>query len=148
MAVKNVSTKEKTIRGMAALFDSDAYVIDKCIMYGNYDGDFDVVVSNILDLYKPYFDMFLDEIEIDKKYFYQPAAFAEHYYGTPDLDFLVLYFAGMKSLFEFTREKIKVLPPTRLLDINRIFVEYKSAIKESYNNPTQYIEPALVEIKK
>ena len=61
------------------------------------------------------------EMEVPKKFYYQPAAFAENYYGTADLDFLVLYFAKMTSLFEFTKPKIKVLPSSRLLEINRLY---------------------------
>lgn len=148
MPVNNVSSKEKTIKGMYSLLESDTYTIDKVIKYCKYDNDIIVSFGNILDNYKDYFDQFLEEITLDPKFYYQPAAFAESYYGTPDLDFLVLYFANMTTLFQFNTKKIKVLPPSRLLEINRLFIEYKSIVKDSYSSPTEYIEEPLVKIKK
>ena len=120
MSVKNVSSNEKTIKGMYQLLDSDNYTIDKFIYYCTYNGnEFQIQLGNILDNYRDYFDRFLIKMSVPEKFFYQPAAFAENYYGTPDLDFLVLYFAKMSSLFDFTQSEITVLPKDKILEINR-----------------------------
>lgn len=138
--VSNISNNDKTIKTMFTDLDSDNYTIDKILLYCNYNNENLVSFENILDNYRDYFDQYLVEVELPKRFYYQPAAFAENYYGTPDLDFLVLYFAKMLSMFEFKTEKIKVLPKSRLLEINKLFVEYKTIVTESYKHPTGFIE--------
>lgn len=143
MAVKNVSSDAKTVKDMYALLPSDNYIIDNILYYIKYKRTDDlteatVELGNILDNYRDYFEKYTVEVDVPKKFYYQPAAFAENYYGTPDLDFLVLYFARMSSLFDFTKSKIKVIPRNRLLEINRLFINYKDEVLESYNNPKEY----------
>ena len=149
MAVTNISSKEKTIKNMYQLLDSDNYTVDKFIFYCKYNGDdVQVELGNILDNYRDYFDQFLISMTIPEKFFYQPAAFAENYYGTPDLDFLVLYFAKMNSLFQFNKKEIKVLPKDKILEINRLMVQYKEAVTKSYNEPSKYLEETYLKIYK
>ena len=141
MAVTNVSDKEKTIKSMYSLLDSDVYSIDKTILYCTYeDTGYMIPIENILDNYRDYLDTKLVDADVPESMFYQPAAFAEMYYGTPALDFLVLYFAKMVSMFEFKKERIKVLPKAELLKINKLFVTYKEAVDESYKNPKKIIK--------
>ena len=144
MAIVNVSTSEKTLKSMYQLFDADNYTIDKFITYCEYGKEgYQVQLGNILDEYRDYFEQFLIETDVPQKFFYQPAAFAENYYGTPDLDFLVLYFSKINSLFDFNKKIIKILPKDKLLEINRLAVQYRERIKESYENPTKYIQEEL-----
>lgn len=149
MSVVNISSKEKTIKTMYQLLDSDNYTIDKFIYYCEYNGDdYQVELGNILDNYRDYFEQFLITMTIPDKFFYQPAAFAENYYGTPDLDFLVLYFAKMQTLFQFNKSEIKVLPKDKILEINRLIVQYKESVLESYKNPSKYLEETYLKIYK
>lgn len=144
--VVNGSSKEKTVKNMFALLDNDNYTIDKTLLYCDYnETGFQIEFSNIMNNYRDYFEQYLEEMEIPERFFYQPAAFSENYYGTPDLDFVVLYFAKMKSLFEFTKKKIKVLPKSRLLELNRLFIEYKEEVKDSYEHPTPFVEDTILQ---
>ena len=140
MAISNVSNKEKTIKSMYSLLDSDIYSIDKALLYCKYDSDQIVQFENILDNYRDYLETRLIDADVPKSMYYQPAAFAEMYYGTPDLDFLVLYFARMVSLFDFKKSKIKVLPKAELLKVNKLFITYKKTVENSYKYPTEYIK--------
>lgn len=138
--IKNASQNENTLKSMISVMDSDNYTIDKALLYCTYDNEnFHVAYLNILDDYADYFEQYLETIEVPKKYFYQPAAFAENYYGSADLDFLILYFAKMTDLSEFNRDKIKILPKSRLVEINRLFVQYRDYVKEKYNNPDKFM---------
>ena len=132
--ITNPSTKEKTIRMMYQLLSGDVWNADKFIKYGNYLGTADIVDENILDNYFDYFE--LEDIEVPEKFFYQPAAFAEYIYGSPDLDFIVLYFSKIPSMCEFNKKKIKILSPARLTELNKIAVKYKEQIDYSYSYPT------------
>lgn len=141
MAVSNASDKATTVKNMFMLLDSDNYTIDRAILYCNYNEfDMDIVYENIMDKYRDYFEKYLVEVDVPEKFYYQPAAFAEYYYGTPGLDFLILYFAKMKSLFEFKKPTISALPKSRLTELNRLFTKYSSEVTANYKNPTEYIE--------
>ena len=137
--VSNISNSDKTIKSMYMDIDSDNYTIDKTLLYCNYNDENIISFGNIMDNYRDYFEQYLVEVDVPKKFFYQPAAFAENYYGTPDLDFLVLYFAKILTLFDFNKEKIKVLPKSRLLELNKLFIQYKGEVDKSYREPTQFI---------
>lgn len=139
MAVTNASDNEKTIKNMLTVIDSDNYTVDKTLIYSNYNNLSIASFENILSKYYDYFETELIDVDVPKRFYYQPAAFAENYYGTPGLDFLVLYFAKMTSLFEFTKPRIKVLPSNKIPEINRLFTEYKSTVDGSYRNPTTFI---------
>jgi len=140
MAITNISSNEKTVKNMFQVLPDDNYTIDKILYYCKYNSDVQVELGNILDNYRDYFEKYLIEMDIPENFYYQPAAFAENYYGTPDLDFIVLYFADMQTLFDFKKPRIKVLDKTRLLELNRLFVTYKERVSDSYNNPTQYMK--------
>jgi len=135
---KNGSNIEKTIKNKMRLMAGDFWTVDNISLYSNY---LDIAIlpdGFILDSYKDYFEQYLEEIELKEEFHYSPTLFSEIYYGTPDLDFLVLYFAGIPSLFEFDSNKIKVLPITILTDLNKLIVVYKNTVKESKVNPTEY----------
>jgi len=140
MAFSSPSSKEKTVKNIISVLDSDNYSIDKTILYCNYNGLNYISFGNILDSYRDYFNQYLVETSLSKKFYYQPAAFAENYYGTASLDFLVLYFANITSLFDFNVPKIKVLPKSKLIEINKLFTQFKITVEDSYKNPVSYIE--------
>lgn len=149
MAITNVSSKEKTIKNMYQLLASDNYIVDNFIYYCKYNtDDYQIELGNILDDYRDYFEQYLEEADVDKDFYYQPAAFAENYYGTPDLDFLVLYFAKISTMFEFDMPKIMVLPRDRMLEINRLMITYRNEIEKSYENPTKYLEETYLKVYK
>lgn len=138
MAVKNSSSGATTIKAMYELMPSDKWTLDKCLLYCNYDNAAVVQCDLLLDKYYSYFEQYLIEIDVDEKYYYQPALFANDYYGDPELDFLVLYFANMTSLFDFTKPKIKVLNYAYLQDINKLFTNYKTVVEDNKKNPPLY----------
>lgn len=142
----NSSSKEKTVKSMYSALSSDNWTIDKVTLYAKYNNKCIVPAGNILDNYNDYFSQFLEDANVDKKFYYQPAAFSENYYGTPDLDFIVLYFARMFSLFEFNKPVIKVLPKTKLVELNKLLVQYKNKVENSKANPTEYIKQSEVEV--
>ena len=145
----NKSNKEKTIKSELIASRGDAWKIDNFSLYSNYLGEVILPDGFILDEYRDYFDNLLQEIDLDEKYHYSPTLFAEDYYGTPDLDFIVLYFARMKTLFEFNTEKIKILPVSAMVDMNKLMVHYKEQVTQSRNNPPVYEEfDALEEVKQ
>ena len=145
MAVSNASSMQNTIKDMVDMMDRDNYTIDKTLTYCRYKTmSSQVVLGNILDNYRDYFEQFLIEEKLDKKYWNQPAYFAEDYYGTPDLDFIVLYFAKISTLFDFKKDKIKVLPRSRIPELNKLFVEYRTIVKNSYNNPLIYYNDTVL----
>lgn len=141
----NISNNEKTLKTMFQVMDSDNWSIDRFILYSNYNGNV-MITGNILDNYRDYFEQFLITVDLDRKFYYQPMAFSNYYYGTPDLDFLVLYFASIPTLFEFNKEKIKILPKTKLEDIIRLANFYKENVEESRVNPTKYLPSSTTEI--
>lgn len=149
MSVVNISTKEKTIKNMYQLLSDDNYIIDRFIYYCKYNSDdTQIELGNILDNYRDYFEKYVITMDVPEKFYYQPAAFAENYYGTPDLDFLVLYFAKMNSMFQFNKPKIKVLPKDKILEINRLVIKYKEDVQKSYEEPTQYLEETFLKVYK
>lgn len=132
----NQSSREKTVKSMFQLLKNDVWTIDRTLLYSYYDKSNIYVVGNILDNYRDYFDQFLEEVELPERFYYQPAAFSEYLYGTPDLDFLILYFARIATMLDFKKPKIMVLPRTRLTEINKLMTEYKNVVDNSYNNPS------------
>ena len=145
---RNNSNKEKTFKNKMRAMPGDFWVIDNISLYSNY---LDIAIlpdGLILDDYRDYFEQFLETIELDEKYHYTPTLFDYDYYGAAELDFLVLYFANMSSLFEFNTKTISVLPPTSLVDLNKLVVEYKNDVKNSKLNPIKYEEFPSIEINK
>jgi len=136
--IKNSSNSEKTIKTTIAEIPSDIWTIDKLQYYMNYNNIAILPESFLINDFDDYFENYLDEIDLDQKYFYSPSYFAEDYYGTPDVDFLVLYFAKIPTLFEFNKSKIKVLQSGKMKEINQIITKYKISVAESKDNPTKF----------
>ena len=137
----NPSNKEKTLNTMVAQLPKDTWTLENFEMFCNYKNISLIPSGWILDDYRDYFEVngFIEEIDLDKKYYYSPAMFAEDYYGTADLDFMVLYFAKKTSLFEFNTKKIKALIPERLKDINKIILARKNDLQANNDNPPMYL---------
>ncbi len=138
MAVKNNSESARTVKAMWDSMPSDNWSIDRSLTYCCYDEASIVQDDLILDKYYSYFEQFLVEIEIDEKYYYSPQLFANDYYGDPGLDYIVLYFAGMTSNFDFVRPKIKVLEYSHLKELNQLYTFYKKTIDNNKINPSVY----------
>ena len=136
----NHSNKASSVYEELQYLSNDTWSLDNLLMFCNYQKMSVLPDFSILDEYSDYLyqEDFLETVELDEKYYYSPQAFAEDYYGTADLDFLVLYFARIDSIFSFNRKKITVLKRERLADINRIIVKNKERIKENRSNPTLY----------
>ena len=136
----NHSNKASSVYEEFQSLSNDTWSLDNLLMFCNYQKMSVLPDFSILDEYSDYLyqEDFLETVELDEKYYYSPQAFAEDYYGTADLDFLVLYFARIDSIFSFNRKKITVLKRERLADINRIIVKNKERIKENRSNPTLY----------
>jgi hypothetical protein len=137
MAIKNNSNSQKTVKSTLKSIPGDFWTIDSVSMFCSYKGRIVVPDGIILDDYRDYFENFLEDAEVPESMFYSPSLFSELVYGTPDLDFLVLYFAKMSSLFEFNESRIKVLPLTSLLDLNKLIVEMREEVRESKSNPNE-----------
>ena len=136
--VKNFSSSQKTLKSVLQASQSDAWCIDRCILYGNYL-DMSVLPDGlILDDYYDYFETLLKDVEVPEKYYYSPTGFAEYYYGDAQLDFLVLYFACIPTLFEFNKPVIKAFPPEYLKELNKLTTYKKKEVQESRSNPTEY----------
>ena len=136
----NHSNKASSVYEEFQSLSNDTWSLDNLLMFCNYQKISILPDFSILDEYSDYLQQedFIETVELDEKYYYSPQAFAEDYYGTADLDFLVLYFARIDSIFSFNRKKITVLKRERLADINRIIVKNKERIKENRSNPTLY----------
>lgn len=136
----NHSNKASSVYEEFQSLSNDTWSLDNLLMFCNYQTISILPDFSILDEYSDYLQQedFIETVELDEKYYYSPQAFAEDYYGTADLDFLVLYFARIDSMFSFNRKKIRVLKRERLSDINRIIVKNKERVKENRSNPTVY----------
>jgi hypothetical protein len=145
MAAKNQSNNEKTVKTTLRTMPADFWTVDNVSLYCNYKDLIILPDGFILDEYRDYFENFLEEVDLGEQFHYSPSLFSQVYYGTPDLDFLVLYFAKIPTLFEFNQPKIRILPLTALLDLNKLIVESKQLIRDSKKDPTVYQE--LEEIK-
>jgi hypothetical protein len=143
---KNNSNSEKTIKNMLRAYPSDFWNIDAVSMYSNYLGIAIMPDGFILDDYRDHFENFLDVIPLEEKFHYSPSLFAETYYGTADLDFLVLYFANMNTLFDFNTPTIRVLPKSALLDLNKLIVAFKEEVKQSKNSPKEYVNIEAIKL--
>ena len=119
--------------------NTDTFCVDNLILYMNYLNIAQIPTGYILDDYREYFDSLLVETEVPETYFYEPAAFAKYLYGSPELDFLVLYFSKIQTALDFNKTKIKILPPERLADINQLILLNKDKVTESKENPTTYL---------
>ena len=138
MAYKNLSSNAVSIRKMMTSFNSDLWDIDRVLYYCEYRKSAIVQTDILLNKYRNYFDQYLDTITLDPKYYYNPQRFAEDFYGDASLDFLVLYFTNMTSLFDFNTATIKVLSYDKLKDFNKLVIKYKADIDDSKKNPTEY----------
>jgi hypothetical protein len=138
MASRNQSNNEKTVKTTLLTMQNDFWTIDNVSLYCNYLNKAILPDGFILDEYRDYFENFLVEVNVSEDYYYSPSMFSEAQYGTPDLDFLIMYFAKISSLFEFNQPKIKILPLSSLTDLNKLIVQNKFNIRQSKTNPTTY----------
>jgi len=137
---KNKSDREKTIKSQILEMEGDFWKIDAVETLANYTNRAIIPDGLILDDFRDYFENFIEEIPLDPKYHYSPTWFAEDYYGSADLDFLVLYFAKIPTLFEFNTATINVISKSALTDLNKLMVQYRSIITDSRANPKDYQE--------
>lgn len=138
MAFKNVSNNEKTVKNMYRMGSSDNWTLARTTVFMKYQTNTIIPYYNILDNFRDYFIPKLVTINLDEKFYYQPTKFAEYYYGDPLLDWIVLYFSNIPTLFEFNKPTIKVLPVTCMNDINQIIVKYRNTVAQSNTNPINF----------
>lgn len=138
MAYRNVSNSEKTIKNIHQMGSSDSWELSRVTMFMKYQKNTIFPYYNILDNYRDYFDKHLVEVEVDEKFFYSPTSFADYYYGDSLLDWLVLYFARISTLFDFNKKRIKVLPVDYMNEVNQIIVKYRSEVTENNNHPIEF----------
>jgi hypothetical protein len=148
MAARNRSNAEKTVKSTIRSIPSDTWTIDKLTVLCVYKDGVVLPEGFILDDFRDYFDQFVEEVYLPEEYWYSPSRFAESLYGTPDLDFLVLYFAKIPTLFEFNRPRITVLPATSLPDLNKLIVDRRSEVSSSRSDPREYTELEEIELPR
>ncbi len=136
--VKNASESCTTVKEMYDKMPSDVWSIERGLYRCAYEDASVVQYTMLLDKYQNYLSQYLVEVDVDPKYYYCPSMFAEDYYGDPGLDYLVLYFANITTLFDFDKPKIKVLDAKNIRDINSIYTRYKEDIRDSKSNPPSY----------
>lgn len=141
--VKNNADNENSIKNAIEQSKFDTWNDRSMYTYCNYRDKMIVQEKFILEDYKNAFLDELEEIELPKEYWYQPAAFANYYYGTPELDFLVLYFAGIETMLDFNKEKIKVLPVHLVRTLLTIIEKHKDDVERSIQNPPTYYDTTL-----
>jgi hypothetical protein len=146
MAARNQSNSEKTVKSTLRVMPADTWTIDNVTLVCSYRDQIVLPEGFILDDYRDYFEQFLQEVDVPEEFFYSPTRFAESVYGTPDLDFLVLYFSGIMTAFEFNKPRIRILPATSLRDINRLIVEKRGEVRSSRQNPREYTELQEIEV--
>ena len=145
MPIKNTSDSAKTVKAMLTSFSSDSWSIDgtmEYIGYNNGENTNIITAYSILDNYRSFFENpsnnYVEEVDVDKKYYQNVSAFSEYYYGTSGLYWLILYFSKIPSNMKFTKPRITVLRYDALGLLNKLLVKYKDDIIESKNNPTTY----------
>jgi hypothetical protein len=148
MSAKNQSNNERTVKSTLRVIPADFWIIDNVTTFCNYKGSVVLPDGFILDEFRDYFENFLEDVDVPESFYYSPTLFSEVQYGTPDLDFLVLYFAKIPSMFEFNQPKIKFLPLTSLLDLNKLIVEYRTKVQSLKKNPTEYPEISEIELPR
>ena len=102
-----------------------------------YMGRMEVYFKNIISDHFEYFSTLLEDFNVSPDYFYSPSKLSNDLYGTPDLDFLILYFSNTTHPSEFNKTKIKILPESKLeLILNGLKNLYSG---EVYNNRVNII---------
>lgn len=143
--IKNYSSSQKTLKSQMMAFTSDVWCLDRVSLYSNYFNQVIIPDGYILDDYFDYFETVLVDMEVPEKYYYSPTGFAEYLYGDPALDFIVLYFSKIPTLFNFDKPVIKVLPPTLLKELNKLLMVKKKEVDASRENPKAYQEFADIQ---
>lgn len=135
---KNASESETAVKEMYDKLPNDMWSIERGLHRCVYESASIVQLYTILDRYQSYLSQYLVEVDVDSKYYYSPSMFAEDYYGDPGLDYLVMYFANITTMFDFDKPKIKVLDAKRIRDINKLYTHYRTEIQENEKNPPDY----------
>lgn len=138
MSYTNVSNKESTVKKQFSAMESDNWSLRRTEIFIRYQTNTVIPYESILDNYRDYLDKYLVTVTLERKYWLQPAAFADHYYGDPGLDWMVLYFAKIPTLFEFNKKTIKVLPLTKMAEVNQILVKKRDDVNKSNSDPKTY----------
>lgn len=145
--IQNPYSGIQTVYDFARLLLNNTSIdVKDFFIQANYDNQIIFKYKNILLDYYDYFKEELETIDLEKQYHYQPALLSEKLYGTPDLDFAILFFAGITNVKDFDRPKIKVLPASKVGDLIKIKSIANQRVKESLTNPQVYVaEPLLQE---
>lgn len=142
----NRSDNKSTIKEAIDISEFDTWNDNKMYTLCNYRNEFIVPDEFILDGYKKILSTELIEVPLKEEFRYQPAAFSADYYGTPELDFLVMYFSGIHTLLDFDKPKIKVLPEHMIRKLLEIVEKNKDKVEESKTNPNVVHDTTLYRI--
>ena len=112
-----------------------------------YDNEYIISKPYILMDYLPFFKQYSIRIELEQKYHQKPNLFAYDYYGSSELEWLVLFISGIGSPIDFNTNHIDVLPVNILTDINKLIVISKDEVNNSKYNPVK-IERPLIDLSK
>lgn len=148
MAARNQSNREKTVKSTLRAIPADTWTVDNVTLLCSYKDQIVLPEGFILDDYRDHFEQFLEEVDLPEEFWYSPTMFSESIYGTPDLDFLVLYFAGIPTLFDFNKPRIRILPPTALADLNKLIVDRRPEVRQSRVRPREYVELEEIQLPK
>lgn len=144
--IQNPFTNIHTIYDYARLLLNNTSIDAKdFFIQANYADQVLFKYKNILLDYYDYFEGELEDFDLEAQYHYQPALLSEKLYGTPDLDFAILFFAGVTSVKDFDKPRIKILPASKVGDLIKIKSIANQRVKESLDNPEVYLVEPLIQ---
>jgi hypothetical protein len=111
--------------------------------YTVYNDSILVAKPTILNHFLPFFKSYSIKMKIDEKYYQKPNLFALDYYGSSELEWLVLYVSGISHPIDFNHSIIDVLPVSMLNDLNKLVTLYKKEVQESRNKPEAYTSSTI-----
>jgi hypothetical protein len=129
---------DQTVNGYINSLYGYIFNIGNLSTYTVYEDKFLVSKPTILQRFLPFFKYYATKITLDPKYYQKPNLFALDYYGSSELEWLVLFVSGVSHPIDFNLPIIEVLPVNILNDLNKLITLYKGEVQNSKNNPDAY----------
>ena len=135
----NPSNLTKTLyEFIAKLATSDKLDPTDYFLKCQYMDKMEIYFKNLISDHYDYFSTLLEDFNVLPEYFYDPQRLSNDLYGTPDLSFIILYFSNTTHPINFNKEKIKILPTSKVeLLVNGLKNLY---MDEVYNNRVNIID--------
>lgn len=146
MQISASTDKAKTIRSAITSSSNLKWDVNSFLLYCNYKDTGFLPDVCTLDNYRDVLMEMCTYIPLEEKYHYKPQLFALDYYGSSNMDFVVLYFSGLYSATEFATDKIRVMPPEHLRYLSEIITLHEQDIKENRVSPVRYADLTLHDI--